>query len=431
MSRLTRNSFFVRSRFLLAMVVLVVSMAIVAPVPAEAKSKSKKTSHSRSHKSSSKKKSSSSRSRSRSKSSHRRGRHKVSHHRHSHKHWQAARPRYAYPYDFFLMEAPDFDRSALPADEADDVMRAFCNGTADQYPARTLVRAGVVKYCPLKGGIFWRREPVKYIIMHSTETGRPIGGARVIDSWNGRGRRHPGAQYVVDRDGTIFQAVDPDLATVHINIFKTLPGINNDNSIGIEMVHAGSQDYPPAQLTSVIRLVNYLQERYNVGNENVITHRYAQQGDHTDPVNFDWDGFIFSKNQLRKDALAYKMNDIRSNSRSWTATPPATLTGAPATTGGVAAPAATVTPVAPAASATSATPAVSPPAADIDLGPAPPVEPTAPVPASQPAGSPSVSPSVSPGLSPAPSAPSTLLQLRGPIEVSPDQAEILNTPSAK
>lgn len=404
----------------MAMVVLVVSMAIVAPAPGEAKSKSKKTSHSRSHKSSSKKKSSSARSTARGKSSRHRGRHKVSHHKHSRKHWQAARPRYAYPYDFFLMEAPDFDRSPLPVDEADDVMRAFCNGTADKYPARTLVRAGVVKHCPLKGGIFWRREPVKYIIMHSTETGRPIGAARVIDSWNGRGRRHPGAQYVVDRDGTIFQAVDPDLATVHINIFKTLPGINNDNSIGIEMVHAGSQDYPPALLTSVIRLVNYLQERYNVGNENVITHRYAQQGDHTDPVNFDWDGFIFSKNQLRKDALAYKMNDIRSNSRSWTATPPATLSGSPATpasatTGGVTAPdPATVNTVAPAGSET---------AADTDLSPAPPAVPDRDVPATR-----SAAPEVS---VPIPSAPSTLLQLRGPIEVSPDQAEILNTPSAK
>lgn len=390
----------------MAMVLLVVSMAVVAPAPAEAKSKSKKTSHSRSHKAASKKKSSSSRSGSR-KSSRHRGRHKASHHKHSRKHWQAARPRYAYPYDFFLMEAPDFDRSPLPADEADEVMRAFCNGTADKYPARTLVRAGVVKHCPLKGGIFWRREPVKYIIMHSTETGRPIGAARVIDSWNGRGRRHPGAQYVVDRDGTIFQAVDPDLATVHINIFKTLPGINNDNSIGIEMVHAGSQDYPPALLTSVIRLVNYLQERYNVGNENVITHRYAQQGDHTDPVNFDWDGFIFSKNQLRKDALAYKMNEIRSNSRSWTAAPPATLSGAPAsqapvTADGVTAP---------------ATPA------DTDLVPAPQAEPDRPVPGARPA--------APEPAAPAPSAPSTLLQLRGPIEVSPGQAEILNTPSAR
>ena len=92
------------------------------------------------------------------------------------------------------------------------------------------------------------------------------------------GIRHPGAQYVVDRDGAIYQAVDPELATVHINIFKTLPGINNDNSIGIEMCHTGKQDYPEPQRRSVSKLVTYLQERYKVPDENIVTHRYAQQG---------------------------------------------------------------------------------------------------------------------------------------------------------
>jgi hypothetical protein len=217
----------------------------------------------------------------------------------------------------FMMKAPEFDASQLDEEQAYEIRSAFARGTADKIPARTLVRAGVVKHHALRGGIYWRREPVKYIIMHSTETGVPVSGVRVIESWSSMGRRHPGAQYVVDRDGTIYQAVDPDLATVHINILKTLPGINNDNSIGIEMNHTGSQDYPDAQLQSVIRLVTYLQDRYQVQSENIITHRYAQQGDHTDPVHFDWKGFLWSKDRHRNEAIAYKMNSLEKQSSAW------------------------------------------------------------------------------------------------------------------
>ncbi|MBP9091997.1 N-acetylmuramoyl-L-alanine amidase [bacterium] len=241
---------------------------------------------------------------------------------HSSKHHHAVahaapKPRYAYPIGLFMRNAPSFDTSPLDAQNANAIASAFDSGSADAYAARVLVRAGVVKYHPLHGGIFWRREPVKYIVMHSTETGIPVSATRVIDSWSSMGIRHPGAQYVVDRDGTIYQAVDPDLATVHVNIFKTLPGINNDNSIGIEINHTGSQNYPQAQLHAVTRLVGYLQSRYNVDNQSIITHRYAQQGDHTDPVNFDWDGFIASKNSFRNQAIAYRSNKIKAEAKRW------------------------------------------------------------------------------------------------------------------
>lgn len=221
-----------------------------------------------------------------------------------------------------MLNAPTFERSPLPRDTSDTIARSFSRGFADEYAARSLVRAGIVTHHPLHGGIFWRREPIKYIIIHSTETGIPVSAERVIEGWNSNGRRHAGAQYVVDRDGTIFQAVDPDLGTVHVNIFKTLPGINNDNSIGIEMNHTGRQDYPTAEREAVIRLVTYLQERYKVPDENVVTHRYAQQGDHTDPVNFDWDGFLASKNAFKNHALAYKVKQIKDEVKGWKAAPP-------------------------------------------------------------------------------------------------------------
>ncbi len=236
------------------------------------------------------------------------------------------RPKYAYPLSLFLMHAPPFDKSPLDQRMTERIARAWDRGIADNYPARTLVRAGVVSYHPLRGGIYYRREPVKYIVLHSTETGIPVSAVNVIEGWSSMGRRHPGAQYVVERDGTIYQCVDPDLATVHVNIFKTLPGINNDNSIGIEMNHTGRQNYPAAQREAVSKLLAYLQQRYQVDNADVITHKYAQQGDHTDPVNFDLSGFLAYKNQFQRQALAYKVKGLEQEVKTWNAPDPSAST---------------------------------------------------------------------------------------------------------
>jgi hypothetical protein len=232
----------------------------------------------------------------------------------------AAKPRYAYPLELFLTSPPDFDQTPFDEMTAARIRKDFERGVAERYKPTDFVRAGLATYHPIHGGVFYRREPVKYIIVHSTETGPPVSATSVIDAWSSLGRRHAGAQYVVERDGRIFLACDPELATVHVNIFKTLPGINNDNSIGIEMNHTGRQSYPREQREAVKRLVSYLQDRYRVTNENVITHRYAQQGDHTDPVAFDFDEFLAQKDEFHDRALAMK--------RDWA--PPVVSTPPPA-----------------------------------------------------------------------------------------------------
>jgi hypothetical protein len=229
----------------------------------------------------------------------------------------APKTRYAYPMGTFLMEPPTFEATPLPEEISTQIKKAFYSGNAGEYPTRSLVRAGIASYYPMRGGIFWRREPIKYLIMHSTEPGIPVGAKTIVDCWSHGGKRHAGAHYVIDRDGTIYQAVDPDLATVHINIFKTLPGINNDNSVGIEMCHTGSQDYPPALMESACRLAAYLQSHYHIADANIITHRYAQQGDHTDPVNFAWDSFIFQKETLQSQGLNQRLALLKTQIFNW------------------------------------------------------------------------------------------------------------------
>jgi hypothetical protein len=210
-------------------------------------------------------------------------------------------PKVVHANDLFMWRPPSVKLAAMNKSSARHVNSAFESGMAARYSPLQLVQAGAFTDKPLLGGIFKRREPVKFIVMHSTETERPASGPRVIQSWN-RGMRHPGAQYVVDRDGKIYQTVDPAYATVHVNVSRTLNGVNNDNSIGIEIVRAGKQKYTADQLESVTRLVAYLQNRFAVTDSGIVGHGQIQPSTRTDPVNFNWNNFKISLSMLKLEA---------------------------------------------------------------------------------------------------------------------------------
>lgn len=208
--------------------------------------------------------------------------------------------RYAYPAEFFMWSAPERAAKASSPVSSSAIRNAFTCGVAGQHDPTALVQAGVFSNVqPLLGGIFQRREPVRYIVLHSTETESPADAQRVIRSWN-HGMRHPGAQYVVDRDGTIYQACDPNYGTVHVDIFRAQNGINNDNSIGIEIVRSGKQKYTPKQLDSVTRLVAYLQDHFKVTNDSIVGHGQIQPSNRTDPVDFNWNNFVANLTSLNK-----------------------------------------------------------------------------------------------------------------------------------
>ncbi|MFN8555750.1 MAG: N-acetylmuramoyl-L-alanine amidase [Candidatus Obscuribacterales bacterium] len=189
------------------------------------------------------------------------------------------------------------------------ISRSFERGTAGDYTWDDLVAAGVFENDPLRGSIYKRQGRVKYIILHSTETASPADARRVILSWNNRGLKHPGAQFVVDRDGTICSTTNPDLVVIHIEPSRALSGYSNDNSIGIEIVRSGRQEYTRVQLDSVNRLVAYLQSHYAVPNANVTTHQHVQPSDRSDPVNFNMVAFESEKSALQAAAVAFKGKD--------------------------------------------------------------------------------------------------------------------------
>jgi hypothetical protein len=188
------------------------------------------------------------------------------------------------------------------------VSRSFKQGVAGEYTWDDLVAAGVFENDPLHGSVYKRKGAVRYIILHSTETANPADARRVILSWNNRGLRHPGAQFVVDRDGTICSTTDPDMVVIHIEPSRAVAGYSNDNSIGIEIVRSGKQEYTRPQLDSVNRLVAYLQSHYAISDANVTTHHHVQPSDRSDPVNFDMLAFESEKSSLQTAAIAYKAN---------------------------------------------------------------------------------------------------------------------------
>ena len=101
-------------------------------------------------------------------------------------------------------------------------------------------------------------------------------------------------QYVVDRDGTIYQTVDDDKCAWHAR--GSLPGTQepvNPRSIGIEMVNLddGKMEYTDAQYAAVAQLTGYLMQEYDVPKDHVLGHRdvtTAADGKKDPRENFDW-----------------------------------------------------------------------------------------------------------------------------------------------
>lgn len=192
----------------------------------------------------------------------------------------------------------------MPAKQRAALKQAFVKGIAGKVSTYDLMRAGVFSYYPLKGGTFERSSQIKAIVVHSTETAHEASAKEIIRSWNNSGRNHAGTQFIIDRDGVIYQTViDPVVATFHVNSFITKEGVKNDNSIGIEIVRTGEQTYTQAQTASIARLVHYLRDHFSI--DEIFGHGEIQPADRTDPVNFNWTTFDHNLDLLEDNLIAH------------------------------------------------------------------------------------------------------------------------------
>ena len=125
---------------------------------------------------------------------------------------------------------------------------------------------------------------ITHIVLHST-AGAAGTSFRGEVSWASNGRNCYWAQYYVGKDGTIVQvSADTEIAQ-HVKPNNTMGhagfGINNTNSIGIEIYNnTGVDNYPGRQVAAVARLVDHLLRthptivRPSAGNPtgNIIVH---------------------------------------------------------------------------------------------------------------------------------------------------------------
>jgi hypothetical protein len=145
----------------------------------------------------------------------------------------------------------------------------------------------------------WHLTRRKAIVLHFT-AGPSYESARNHFASNSPNRGElPGvcAHYIVDKDGTIYETVDPDIRCRHAI------GLNH-RSVGIEMVQEAGRSSHWAdrqilerrpQIRAALRLVSYLRSRFEVRMGNVIGHAMANnssyfrdlegwRNDHTDWV---------------------------------------------------------------------------------------------------------------------------------------------------
>lgn len=98
------------------------------------------------------------------------------------------------------------------------------------------------------------------------------------------------SHYYVDREGHVYELVDPMYAAWHAGASSWLGRGSTsirDHSIGVETEHKRGQNWPLVQLVALEQLCVVLIERYEIPQRMVVAHRWIAPGRKPDPS--DWD----------------------------------------------------------------------------------------------------------------------------------------------
>ncbi|MBC7545465.1 MAG: N-acetylmuramoyl-L-alanine amidase [Candidatus Sericytochromatia bacterium] len=142
---------------------------------------------------------------------------------------------------------------------------------------------------------------VTAIVLHHTEG---ASDAAAVARYFQNPVRKTSAHYIVDRDGSLIRCVPDPKRAWHAGVsrFQGVSGVN-EFSIGIEICNRGDhiEPYPPAQMSTVVRLVAWLATVYHLPMSRVTRHRdiALPPGRKSDPSdNFDWPGVLVSAQRL-------------------------------------------------------------------------------------------------------------------------------------
>lgn len=104
------------------------------------------------------------------------------------------------------------------------------------------------------------------IFHHTAGRGSPEG---VVNTLNKRGL---GAQYVMDREGKVFQLAPDGAKTAHMTPAQNGTGLSNDNAIGIEMIAKNNADLTEAQKIAGLKFADEMKQKYPGIGDNIYGH---------------------------------------------------------------------------------------------------------------------------------------------------------------
>lgn len=146
-----------------------------------------------------------------------------------------------------------------------------------------------------------------YITIHSTGNSKSTAQNERDYLTNPINTNSTGWHYVVG-DNIIIEAIPPTEIGYHAGDGRNGPG--NTKSIGIEMVETGNRD---KVIKNTIKLVKYLQDRFNITNDKVVRH-YDWTGKNCPRIlnkNGYWSEWIYFKTLLRKEDNKMTDKEIR------------------------------------------------------------------------------------------------------------------------
>lgn len=102
------------------------------------------------------------------------------------------------------------------------------------------------------------------------------------------------AHFYIARDGEVFNLVADNKKAWHAGVSSWKEDTNlNINSIGIELGNVGTLGnesvYTDNQYSSLIQLLTYLKDKYNIQPQNILGHCHIAPDRKTDPgIKFNW-----------------------------------------------------------------------------------------------------------------------------------------------
>lgn len=148
----------------------------------------------------------------------------------------------------------------------------------------------------------------KYLVIHYT--GNINDTAKNNADYFGRCNRNSSAHYFVD-DNDIYQVVENNNGAWHVGDGHNKYGINNKNSIGIEMCGTDNGNISEKTIENTIELIKYLMKKYGINEDHVVRHYDASRKNCPSAFSSNnWSRWWNFKNRLSNSSITKNIDVI-------------------------------------------------------------------------------------------------------------------------